>query len=243
MLGVGGIVAVVTESLAVLLFLLAVVLVVVGAVYAWQQKQKRREDLAAWAFQHGLTFSHDDQHRLDRLELHLFSLGDGRGCENVVSGTWQDRPVHLADYWYYDEDHDNEGGTSRTYHRFSIGLTKVDAWLPPVRIGHETALSRLGDKLGFGDVDFESEAFNRKFRVKAADREFAYKLLDARMLGWLLTTAGGHCYEVSGQWLLVHCKRLPPGKLTTLLYAAKGFVDQIPRLVWTDYGTDGKVTS
>jgi hypothetical protein len=225
------------------------VIVVVGmllagafAYWTWLQKQKRREALALWASQRGMSFTHHDPYGLDDLGFHLFTLGDGRGVENVVAGTWEGLPVRIADYWYYDESTDSEGRRSRTYQHWSIVLTEVAASLPAVRIEKENPLTRLADKLGFKDIDFESEEFNRRFQVKSPDREFAFKLLDARMLQWLLHTAGGHNYEVAGPWLLTYSRRVgAPDGLTPLLYAAKGFVEQIPRLVWADYGTNGKV--
>ena len=213
-------------------------LVVHVIVRHFQQARKRREDLALWAFQRGFEYSQQDPHGLLRLDFQLFHQGDGRGCENVLTGTWEGLPIRLADYWYYEESHNSNGGSSRSYEQFSVMLTTIDAALPHVRIGHENALSRLFDKLGFDDIQFESEQFNRRFRVQADDRQFAYKLLDARMMDWLLTTGGGHCYEVNGQWVLAYCKRLPPEQLTALLHAGKGFIEQVPRLVWADYGRE-----
>jgi hypothetical protein len=213
-------------------------LVIFIVVRHFKQAKQRRQDLALWAFHNGLEYSQQDPHGLTRLDFHLFSLGDGRGCENVLTGTWQGMPVQLADYWYYDDDHDSQGSSSRTYHQFSVLLTTVSAALPHVRIGHENPLSRLFDKLGFDDVQFESEQFNRRFRVHADDRQFAYALVDPRMMEWLLTTGRSHCYEVNGQWVLVYDKRLPPAQLDTLLHAGKGFIEQIPRLVWADYGRE-----
>jgi hypothetical protein len=49
---------------------------------------------------------------------------------------------------------------------------------------------RLVGHLGFQDMEFESEDFNRAFRVKGGDREFAYQFVDARMMKWLLSTGG-----------------------------------------------------
>jgi hypothetical protein len=213
-------------------------LVAFVVVRHFKQARKRREDLALWAVQHGFEYSQQDPHGLVGLDFHLFGLGDGRGCENVLTGTWEGLPVHLADYWYYEDDNDSRGRSSRSYQLFSVMLTKVGADLPHVRIGQENVLSRLFDKLGFDDVQFESEQFNRRFRVHADDRRFAYQLVDARMMDWLLTPGSPHCYEVNGQWVLVHGKRLPPEQLTSLLQAGKGFVEQVPRLVWEDYGTE-----
>ena len=217
-------------------FLLVAGLAIALAVHKWRKAAKRREDFALWALAQGLDFSIADPHGLDKLDFHLFTKGDGRGCENVATGTWQGLDVRVADYWYYERSQDSEGRSSRTYYRFSVVLAAVDAALPAVRVEKENVLSRLADRLALRDLEFESEEFNRQFEVHADDREFAYKLLDARMMDWLLRTAGRHCYEVSGSWVLAYCKQLPVAEVPTLLAAVQGFVAHIPRLVWADYG-------
>lgn len=206
------------------------------AVHQWREAGRRRQAFATWALSQGMTYAQADPHELTKLDFHLFSKGDGRGCENVVTGTWQGHDVRIADYWYYEESSDSDGGSSKTYYRFSVVLAAVEAVFPPTRIEKENVLSRLADRLALRDLEFESEEFNRQFEVRADDREFAYKLIDARMMEWLLHTAGPHCYEVSGPWAMAYCKQLPPTEITTLLFAVKGFVAQIPRLVWADYG-------
>ncbi|HEX9970086.1 MAG TPA: hypothetical protein VGB03_08100 [Acidimicrobiales bacterium] len=211
-------------------------LVIVVAVHHWRTARKRREDLALWAATNGMELSLADPYGLHRLDFTLFTRGDGRGCENVVSGTWQGLDVRVADYWYYETSHDSDGGSSRDYSHFSVVMARVDAWLPHVELAKENVLTRLADHLAMRDLEFESEEFNRRFNVKAGDREFAYKLLDARMLEWLLHTAGPHSYEVSGDQVLAYCGRLPVSGLPALLHAVKGFVDHVPRLVWADYG-------
>lgn len=222
----------------VVFFLLVIVAVLAGIGVSYWLKQKRRDELAAFALAHNLQYQPLDTFGLGSLDFRLFSLGDGRGCENVLTGTWEGVPVQEADYWYYDESTDSEGRRSKTYHRFSIVLAAVDGWLPSVRIEHENAFTRIGHHLGFEDIEFESEEFNRKFRVLAKDREFAFKLLDARMLQWLLNTAGHHCYEVGGGHVLVYQDKLPPTGLTPLFLAGTKFVANIPRLVWADYGKE-----
>lgn len=217
-------------------FLLVGSLAIAVAVHAWRTKEKRRADIAAWAAAQGMEYSAVDPHGLDRLDFRLFSKGDGRGCENVVTGTWEGLDVRVADYWYYERSSNGDGGSSKTYYRFSVVLAAVDAQLPGVRVEKENILTRLADNLALRDLQFESEEFNREFDVKAEDREFAYKLLDARMMDWLLRSAGRHCYEVRGPWVLGYCKQLPVAEVPTLLAAVQGFVAHIPRLVWADYG-------
>jgi hypothetical protein len=221
---------------------LVVLAVAAGLWYSWNRKKQRRLALAAFAANHGLQYSQADTLGLLERPFSLLHSGDGRGCENVVSGTWQGLPCQEADYWYYTESTDSKGHTSRSYRYFSILVAELGAEVPDVSIRRESVLSRLADHLGFHDIDFESEAFNREFQVKGADRAFAFKLLDARMLAWLLSTGGGFGFEVGGAELLVWSNRLSPADLPSLFGAALGFHGHVPRLVWDQYGpaADGK---
>jgi hypothetical protein len=225
-----------------LIFILVLVAVGGGLVYAFVQKQKRREALAMFALQNKLEYSREDPFGLVHHDFHLFGLGDGRGCENVMWGDWHGLAVKEADYWYYTESTDSEGHTSRSYRRFSVVLADLAALLPRVSIEKEKLLTRLADALSFHDLEFESEEFNRLFQIRAADREFAYRLIDARMMRWLLSTRGNFGFEVNGSNLLVWCGRVPPTSLTPLFGSAALFRDHIPRLVWNELGT-GKPAS
>jgi len=226
------------------LIVVLVVVVAIGiAVANFAAKQKRRENLATFGLQRGLEFSHQDPYGLDDLPFRLFGLGDGRGCENVLSGTWEELSVREADYWYYDESTDSKGNRSRTYHRFSVVVAGIEAQLPKVGIEQENLFTRMADHLGFRDVEFESEDFNRRFQVRTGDREFAFKLVDARMMAWLLATGDRYGFEVAGDRLLVWSGRLAPERLVPLFMVTKGFVDRIPRLVWNEFGTAGSQPS
>ena len=221
----------------VLFFLLVIAAIAAAGYFSWQAKQKRREAVHVFAMQHGLTYSAADPFGLDRsYDFHLFDMGEGRGCENVLAGEWQGMPVQEADYWYYTESTDSNGHTTRSYQHFSVIVVGLSAVLPNVRVERENALTRLADHMGMSDIEFESEDFNRRFNVKAQDKEFAFKLVDARMIDWLLAAPDKLCVEVSGDHALLYTKRLPAERVAELFDAAKGFVDHVPRLVWNEYG-------
>jgi hypothetical protein len=151
-------------------------------------------------------------------------------------GRWQDLPVAVTDFWYYDESTDSKGSRTRTYHRFSVAEIQVAAWMPHVSIGRENLLTAAIEHAGFHDIEFESEDFNRTFRVKSEDREFAFKLVDARMMRWLLSIPGGFGLEVQGPKYIVYSRKLGPTELIPLFGTAKGFHQHIPQLVWNEYG-------
>jgi hypothetical protein len=216
------------------------VLAVIGGIVYLQYvaREKRRAALAAWALAHGMTPVPGDG-GLDQVDVPLFGKGDGRGWENIFAGTSEERPVRIGDYWYYDESRDSNGRRTKSYSRFSVCVLDLGLWMPRVEVGAENMFTRLADHVGLRDIEFESEEFNRRFNVKSADREFAFKLLDARMLTWLLETAGGHHYEAAGPHLVTYTRRLAPDELSDLLFASNGFVSKIPRLVWADHGKAG----
>jgi hypothetical protein len=228
-----------------LIIVLFVVVIAGGAAVSFYLKQKRRDELAVFAGQQGLRYSADDVVGLIDPSFHLFQMGDGRGCENVVWGTWQGLPLAEGDYWYYTESTDGQGHRSRTYHHFSVVEVQLEQnlFLPSLSITHENLLTELADHLGFRDIDFESEDFNRMFNVRGQDREFAFKLIDARMMQWLLSTGGEFGFEIAGGKVLAYCRRLPPTGLIPIIGSAKAFHDHIPRLVWTEYASWGQGTA
>jgi type II secretory pathway pseudopilin PulG len=214
-----------------------VVIVALGIYFGWYAKKKRREELARMAAQLGLQYSQQDTFNLLGLPFGLFRMGDGRGCENVMWGRWLDIQLQEFDYWYYEESTDSKGNRTRTYYRFSCVVSQLPLDSAHLSITKENLFTRLADHLGFEDISFESEEFNRKFQIKSKDRKFATDLIDARMMQWLLATEKGWSYELSGPYLLCYHKRLRPVELTPLLGTMKEFRDHIPRVVYGLYGS------
>lgn len=224
----------------VLAFAALAVLVAAGVAVSLYLKARRREQLRQMAIQFGLEYSPQDPFGLLGLPFRLFSRGDGRGVENVLWGEWQGVPLRACDYWYYEERTDSEGRRQRAYHRFTCAILEVPAAFPGLSVGPEGVLSRLADALGFRDIEFESEAFNRRYQVSARDRRFAYELLDARMLRWLLSLAGNLSFEVVGSWVMAYQRRVPPAGLVALIGAAAAFRARIPRVALGLYPVEEK---
>jgi hypothetical protein len=211
-----------------------------GIAYgSYYLKKKRREGLAFAARQLGMEFALTDP--FDTLEepFELLRKGDGRGVEHVMWGTWQGIECRLFDYWYYEESTDSKGNRSRTYYRFSCVMSPVEASCSHLTLAKENLFTRLGDHLGFRDIEMESEEFNRAFTVKSPDRKFAVDFCDARMMEWLLAHGQGYGFEVVGDRLLASCRRLKPTELIPLLGSMRGFRDHIPRVVFSLYPKHG----
>ena len=222
----------------VLFFIVVGGLLVAAALIQRQLKLRRRQQLMGVAARMGLAFSETDlisPYRTLDLPFSLFQKGDGRGVENVMWGPVGELPVRLFDYWYYDESSDSEGRRSRTYHRFTCALTEIDAGCPPLVIGRENALGRLGDHLGFRDVEFESEEFNRRFEIHCKDERFAFAFIDAGMIDWLLSLPGRSTFEVVGKWIVAASPKLDPARWWDVLGLARDLRSHVPAVVRTLY--------
>ena len=219
---------------------IAFVAVAGGIAYgSYYFKKKRREGLAFAARQMGMQFALTDPFDTLAEPFDLLRKGDGRGVENVMWGVWNGLECRLFDYWYYEESTDSKGNRSRTYYRFSCVMSPVEASCPPLTLARENVFTRMGDHLGFRDIELESEEFNRVFTVRSPDRKFAVDFCDARMMEWLLGHGRGHGFEVVGDRLLASCKRLRPTELVPLLGSMRGFREEIPRVVYSLYPKPG----
>jgi len=169
----------------------------------------------------------------------LLRQGHRSGYKNALAGRWQDLPVKEADYWFSTRvtaGGPQGTGSQRGYAYFSIVVADLAATMPYVSVQKKGLLTNAAEHLGMDHIDFESEDFNRKFRVTAPDKEVAVKLIDAGMIQWLLSTGAEFAFAVGGCNLLVSCNQLPATGLVRLFDVAKGFTDHIPHVVWAEYG-------
>lgn len=218
-----------------LLFFLTLAVAVGVIAYGFYAKLQRQKEMASFASSQGLDFSVQDPFGTLHEPFTLFRKGDGRGVENVLWGVWHDLELRAFDYWYYEESTDSNGRRSKTYHRFDCVLAPLDARCPRLTIAEENVLTRIADALTFRDLEFESEAFNRRFNVTGDDPHFATALCDARMMDWLLRNGDGYSFEVLGDRMLCWCRRVRPSGIVGLLGTAKAFRAQIPDVVRSLY--------
>jgi hypothetical protein len=222
------------EALLYVLFIAGAIAV---AVLSFYLKAKRRKEFTAFAAAHGLRYAREDPFGLVGWPFRLFSRGEGRGIENVVWGTWQGHEIVAYDYWYYERTTDSKGHSHRTYYRFCCAQVDVPAAFPVLELRREGFFTRMADFVGLDDIDFELEEFNRRWNVKAENRRFAYELVDARMIRWLVSLEQRISFEVVGSRLLAYTKKAPPAELIPLIGGLATFRQRIPRVAWGLYPT------
>ena len=227
-----------------------VLMLAVGAVFgliavreAWR-RSARRQALPVIARRAGLDYSEEDPFNCTGVAFPLFRAGDGRTVENVMwrpepsaESRGSGEPVRVFDYSYYDEFKDQNGQVRRSWHHFSCALVQHNGSWPPLRVSREGLLDKAEHVLGSGDIDFESEAFNRTFAVHCADRRFASALIDPQIMEILLKAGGMVGLETMGRFLLLTTDPVDPPVMPRLLAMAEDVVGHVPPAVWELYPT------
>jgi len=171
----------------IILFLFLGTLVVGVLIWGYLAAKKRREAFQALARQLGLRYVERDDFILTRYGfLNRLRQGENRYAFNVLQGQYEGHPVKIFDYHYETRSTGAKGQRRTHHHYFSFFILEHDREFPELLIYPEGILSKLGQLLGFEDIDFESVEFSRAFVVKCKDKKFAYDVCHARMMEYLL---------------------------------------------------------
>ena len=224
----------VVAALPILVFAVGLAIVIAFGVFAYQADKKRRAALQAFALSSGWSYTARDDSWCQRFAGAPFGDGDDRRASNILSGSYESRPMVAFDYQFDTHSTDSKGNRTTTTHRFAVCALQLPAPLPGLELSPESALTRLAGHLGFDDVELESEDFNRKYRVKAHNRKFAYDVLNPRTMAALLTRPSLHMRLLDIDALCWESGRLAPAELLARLSTMQLLIAGIPSFVWSD---------
>lgn len=169
---------------------LIVMIIVFGAMAA----AKRRKELTAWAAAHGLQFDESKDSSTDE-RFPAFSClreGDHRYSFNHLRGPWGKYEFLGFDYHYETHSTDSKGHRQTHDHHFSAVIFTTPWMLKPLFIRPEGLMDKITAFFGANDIDFESTEFSKKFFVKSPDKKWAYDVLHARTMQFLLDSPRYH---------------------------------------------------
>jgi hypothetical protein len=201
----------------------------------WQRAKKRREEFFRLSVRLGLRYAIQDPFDTPSLPFDLFGQGQRRTAENVLWGDVQGMRVRLFDYSYVIQHHNANGPDTTSTYRFSCALAELDAMCPHLAIDHESFMSRLASHVGIHDIEFESEEFNRAFKIASDDRRFAFAFIDTTMMTWLMDEGGVARYEVNGPLALCYVDRVGAAEYENLLEVLRRFRAHMPAVVSSLY--------
>ncbi|MHC4250264.1 MAG: hypothetical protein ACYS9X_14145 [Planctomycetota bacterium] len=186
---------------------LALVAALVFGVKLFFSVMKRIEDLKKLAGRLGFRFRAEASGMLRRYRhLDLLSLGPDRDAYNSMRGRVGEFHVRLFDFRHGKRSGGSAGpSTSRRSRMTTVSVLLIDMprSYPKLVVGPESALGRLGKLAGIEDVEVGDPEFDRAYRVKARNEEFAREVLNPEAAEVLLRS-GGLCLEVARSSVLFH---------------------------------------
>jgi hypothetical protein len=172
----------------ILVVIVVIAIIIVGGYFSYLSAKKRREGLLALAAKLGLQFNPDHDRNIARGYSFLDKLrsGDNRYAFNVLSGRFKDNDIIVFDFHYETHSTDSKGHRETHHHYFSFFILNMPIIFPELKIGREGFFSKIGQALGYDDIDFESHEFSRKFCVRSKNKKFAYDFCNSQMIEYLL---------------------------------------------------------
>ena len=208
-----------------------VALVVIGVLL----DRRRQRALQAWARANGWTY---EAARADLIHLQRgFPFGQGRRrtATEVLRGSYDALPALSFRYRWTTGT-----GKSRTEHSVHVVAVPMPAFLATLEVTPEGVGARLAKAFGAQDIQFESEDFNRAFRIAAGDLAFAHAVLAPRLMEYLLRPdAARSPWRIEGPWIVSwETGGTNTAVLGRRLAQLAAVVRAIPRHVWQDHGYD-----
>jgi hypothetical protein len=212
-----------------------VVLVLGGLVLTWWYQRKRIAALQAWASRIGWTYVGADSSLLGRWRGQPFGIGHSRRVSELVTGPFGPFPASSFRYRYT-----TGSGKNQTTHSYHVMTMSLPTFLPTLELTPEGIGARIAKVFGAEDLQFESEEFNKLWRVEARDLKFASDVLHPRALERLCRPdAAGMSLRIEGTDVLCWEIGSPDvDRIAARLGVLRALVDSIPRFVWLDHGYD-----
>ena len=168
-----------------LIFVAIVAVVVVAGIFSWLASRQRKKDLAVWAEAHGLQFEEDQFEGFDTRfpEFDCLCQGSRRYGHNALVGFWNGKGMVAFDYHY-------RTGSGKNSHDYNFSAVIMESPVPlrPLFIRPEGFLDKVATFFGHEDINFESAEFSRRFYVRSPDRKWAYDVIHARTMEFLLAS-------------------------------------------------------
>jgi hypothetical protein len=211
---------------------------VVALVVKARLDKARRQAYAAFAAAHGLTYTPRGPDRLFEAlrEAKPFGRGHSRSADDVLVGRWRDRAACGFTYTYKVTTSNGKTSTTRVYH-WQVATLQLSRALPALEV-HDEGLfgGRVAATFGFVDIELESDAFNRRFRLTAEDARYASAFVHPRVMELMLARQSG-IFRVDGALLVQLIEQRPtPADLAASWDYLSQLADLVPGFVLDDYG-------
>ena len=226
-----------SSSLMPFVIVIVVACIIAVVFYTAKIERERVDALAALAKRHGWTCDPEgDPLWISTFTHSPFEQGHNRRLGATLTGIDRDRRIAVFDYVYDTTEtsttSNGNGGTNTTSreqaHHFRVAVVATGLLGAVVSLENENWLVRAFDALTGGDIDFESEDFNRRFRVQCSNRKFAYDVITAPLMEALLVMRPERLVWEAGWLMWADRGSWSAGEIEPTLTNLHSLVDLIP---------------
>jgi hypothetical protein len=180
----------------------------------------------------GFSFTRNRDHMLgSRYEFSGLNTGDNRYAYNISSGRQGAHGVCAFDYHYQTYSRDSKGRRTTHHHNFSAVILETALPLRPLSIRSENFFDRIGEFIGFDDIDFELAEFSREFHVKSPDKKWAFDVLHQDAMEFLLASPRFQIELLNGSVMARAGSKFAPEAFGQALLVATGLIERLPKSV------------
>jgi hypothetical protein len=207
-------------------------LALVTAVGTMTARRRREGTMQQLARAQGWSYAENELSLAERWSTSPFGEGRDRRAYDVVVGTIDGHSCAAFGYRYTTGSGDHTTTTS-----LSICCVALPGPLPEVVVEPESIVGEHAPGLLREDIDIESEDFNRRFRVHAADRKYASDVLTPRAVDALLSVEPFAWRIIAGD-LLAWSSPTDGATLLARLRVLSTVAQSIPAFVWRNVGQE-----
>ena len=203
-------------------FGIVIIVVVISTIAHNKARKKRREDMGALAEKISFSYSEKDIEGIPEnfSAFQLFNKGHGREAENVLEGEFDGINLKIFDYHYTV----SSGRSSHTYYHTVFCAYIYDFSMPKFELRPEGIFDKVGDFLGFKDIDFDSHPdFSNRYFLKGENEEEVRKLFTPKVLEYFEKKQENFVLEAFNDRLLIYSTQASGG------YTFEMATDNIPQ--------------
>lgn len=187
---------------------------------------KRRKDLEQLASSMGLQFSAEGPD-FAGTGLELFNTGRSRSAANSIQVRSGDFTINFFDYSYV-----TGSGKHRSTHNFTLALIDCPrVQIPDFELKPETFMYKLGELIGFKDIDLPAfPLFSEKYRLTSPDEAAARLYFTPRRAAWFERNPGLRVQASRDHVLFLRrAGRLPVDAWPAFMEEVKAFAAEVLR--------------
>lgn len=202
-------------DLAVTLAIIIFVVCILVCMHMYEKKRQKQLEKVS----REIGFTYTLKAAITLPDLRLFTSGHSRYKIHLLTSTRNFIAWSLFDYSY------NVGRHRRTQ---TVAMAQLDRELPEFSLSTEHFYHKIGEFIGFEDIDFdEYPEFSQKYRLIGKDENAVRQLFTPHVILTLLGEKLESNIEATGNFIIVYTpeKRVPPADLCRFFQKATAIVD------------------